>query len=366
MPDYSGILKAMKSKVYFVRVENQESRESVSAKLDKLIQSSKVLDFLKKDQTAAVKLHFGEEGNTGYVRPEYVRVVCQGILARKSKPFLSDTNTLYGGRRTNSKDHLALAYEHGFKPENVSAEVVIPDDTQKENVREIRQETEFVKTAKIAKIFFEADAIVGIAHFKGHIMTGFGGALKNLGMGCATRPGKLFQHSDIAPYVITKNCIACEACIAVCPAQAIALKPDKAFIDQAKCIGCASCLAACKFQAIDVKWDSGGGFIQERMIDYARAVLSNKKGKAAFFNFCLKITRECDCLAKDDPRIVPDIGILASGDPVAIDKAGFDLVNRAAGKDIFKEMHPKRNGMKQLDYAASLGLGDLDYELLEA
>jgi uncharacterized protein len=355
----------MKSKVYLARINESQDPEAKALKLQELIKASQVLDFIGSDQRVALKLHFGEEGNTGYVRPEYVRVICEGILARKSKPFLSDTNTLYGGRRTNSKDHLALAYEHGFKPVNVSAEVIIPDDTQKENVWEIKQETKFVKTAKIAKIFFDADAIVGIAHFKGHIMTGFGGALKNLGMGCATRPGKLFQHSDIAPYVITKNCIACEACIAVCPAQAIALKPDKAFIDPAKCIGCASCLAACKFQAIDVKWDSGGGFIQERMIDYARAVLSNKNGKAAFFNFCLKITQECDCLAKDDPRIVPDIGILASSDPVAIDKAGFDLVNKAAGRDILKELHPKRDGLKQLNYASELGLGHLDYELIE-
>jgi uncharacterized Fe-S center protein len=355
----------MKSKVYLARINESQSPESKALKLQELIKVSHVLDFIGSNQSVALKLHFGEEGNTGYVRPEYVRVICEGILARKSKPFLSDTNTLYGGRRTNSKDHLALAYEHGFKPVNVLAEVIIPDDTQKENVQEIKQETKFVKIAKIAKIFFDADAIVGIAHFKGHIMTGFGGALKNLGMGCATRPGKLFQHSDIAPYVITKNCTACKVCIAVCPAQAIALKPDKAFIDPAKCIGCASCLAACKFHAIDVKWDSGGGFIQERMIDYTRAVLSNKKGKAAFFNFCLKITQECDCLAKDDPRIVPDIGILASSDPVAIDKAGFDLVNMSAGKDILKELHPERDSAKQLNYAFELGLGNLDYELIE-
>ena len=355
----------MKSKVYLVRVNGSLSREAVALKLQELIKASRVLDFIGNNQNVALKMHFGEEGNTGYVRPEYVRVICERVLARGAKPFLSDTNTLYSGKRTNSKDHLALAYEHGFKPEAIKAEVIIPDDTQKENVQEIKQETKYVQTAKIAKIFFDADAICGIAHFKGHIMTGFGGALKNLGMGCATRPGKLYQHSDIAPYVITKNCTACKACIAVCPARAIVLKPDKAFIDPKLCIGCASCLAACNFHAIDVKWESGGDLIQEKMIEYARVVMSNKKKKLAFFNFCLKITQECDCLAKDDPRIVPDIGILASSDPVAIDKASFDLVNLAAARDILKELHPKRDGLKQLNYAVELGLGNLDYELIE-
>ena len=355
----------MKSKVFFVRVSNGEARESVIIKLSRLIAESRVLDFLGNDQDVAVKLHFGEAGNTGYVRPEYVRAICEGVLSRQAKPFLSDTNTLYGGRRTNSHDHLKLAYEHGFKPENVLARVVIPDDSQKENVKEIRQKAEYAKTAKIARVFWEADALVGVAHFKGHIMTGFGGALKNLGMGCATRSGKLFQHSDIAPIVIEKNCSGCKNCIAVCPAKAIVLKEDKAFLDGKKCIGCASCIAACKNYAIEVKWESGGDLIQEKMIDYAKAVLSNKKGKTAFFNFCLKITQECDCLAKDDPRVVPDIGILASSDPVAIDKASFDLVNQAAGCDLFKKMHPLRDGLKQLKRAARLALGDLEYQLVE-
>jgi uncharacterized protein len=355
----------MKSKVYLIRVSEQETRENICAKLNKLIDSSKVLDFLKPGQSTAMKLHFGEAGNTGYVRPEYCGVISEAVIKRKATPFLSDTNTLYGGKRTNSVDHLALAYEHGFKPEKVKAQVIIPDDSKSENVKEIKQDNQYVKNATIAKLFWEAGSIVGIAHFKGHLMTGFGGALKNLGMGCATRRGKLFQHCNVAPYVIAANCTACKACISVCPVTAISLNPDKAFIDPNKCIGCASCLSACKFSAVDVKWESGGDQIQEKMVDFANAVLSNKKGKAAFFNFLLKITQECDCLAQDDPRIVADIGILASNDPVAIDKAGFDLVTKAAGKDIFKELHPKRDGMKQLNYSAKLGLGNPEYELVE-
>jgi hypothetical protein len=263
-----------------------------------------------------------------------------------------------------SSDHIQLAYEHGFTPEKVKAEVIIPDETQENNVKEIGLNAKYVKTAKIARIFYDADAIVGVAHFKGHLMTGFGGALKNLGMGCAIREGKLNQHSDIAPFVILKRCTGCEACIAVCPAKAIELKDGKSVIDNSKCIGCASCIAACKYSAIELKWESGGNLIQEKMVEYTKAVLENKKGKAAFLNFCLKITKECDCMAKDDPRIVPDIGILASHDPVALDKASLDLVNMAAGKDIIKELHPTRNCFKQLRYAEKLKLGTLNYELI--
>ncbi len=275
----------MKSKVFIVRVVNGESGEAVAAKLAKLIKESDSLAFLEKEQSVAVKMHFGEAGNTGYVRPEYIRVVCREIAERGAKPFLADTNTLYNGRRTNSKDHLNLAHEHGFSLENVLAEVIIPDDSSSENVKEIKLNSEYVKVAKIARIFWDAGAIVGVAHFKGHLMAGFGGALKNLGMGCATRSGKLFQHSDIAPIVFTRNCKGCKACVAVCPAGAVILRDEKAFIDAAKCVGCASCIAACKYYAIDVKWESGGDLIQEKMIEYAQAVLSNKKARRYFLIF---------------------------------------------------------------------------------
>ncbi|MBU1726433.1 MAG: DUF362 domain-containing protein, partial [Candidatus Omnitrophica bacterium] len=198
-----------------------------------------------------------------------------------------------------------------------------------------------------------------------HIMTGFGGALKNIGMGCAARTGKLAQHSDVSPFVRTKACIGCFICVKSCPADAIEMIKDKARIIKDKCIGCATCIAVCPKFAIDVDWDTGGSKIQQKMIEYAKAVLDTKQDKAVFINFAIKITQECDCIAKDDPRIAPDVGILISKDPVAIDKACFDLVNNACGKDIFREAHPKRDGMIQLKHAVSMGLGSLDYELIE-
>lgn len=354
-----------KSKVYFIQVGQGDSVEAVQAKLRKLIVESQAFGFLKEGDKVAVKLHFGEEGNTGFVRPEYLRVVCDEAKKKKAGSFLTDTNTLYRGRRTNSPDHLKLAYEHGFTFDSVGAQVIIPDDRLEENQAEVELRQKHVLTAKVARIFLEADALAGVAHFKGHIMTGFGGALKNIGMGCATREGKLLQHSHIAPFVIARKCTGCRACVEVCPVKAIILKDGKAELNKTLCIGCSSCIAACKYNAIDIPWEQGGVDIQERMVEFASAILGHYPQKKVFINFATKITQECDCQAKDDPRIVEDIGILLSQDPVSVDKACFDLVVKKAGKDIFKQVHPKRDGSKQLNYACELGLGSLKYDLID-
>lgn len=352
----------MKSKVYFTQIDNADSPENIAAKLTRLLDKSQLLGFIGKNDTVAVKMHFGEEGNTGFIQPRYLRIICAAVTAKEARCFLIDTNTLYRGKRTNSKEHLQLAYQHGFTKEGVGVEVIIPDDAR--NSSEVAINGEFIRTAKISSPFLQADVILGVAHFKGHLMTGFGGALKNLGMGCATREGKLTQHSDLSPFVIAENCIGCGACEKACPVKAVSIVNKKSNIDNAKCIGCAACIAACPANAIDVDWEAGGGIIQKKMIEYARAVLKGRQGKVAFLNFALKITAECDCLAKDDPRIAPDIGIFASRDPVSIDKACFDLINASCGRDIFKEAHPKRNGFQQLRYASELGLGSLEYDLV--
>ncbi|MFA6349929.1 MAG: DUF362 domain-containing protein [Candidatus Omnitrophota bacterium] len=355
----------MQSKVYFIRVSQADPVNVVADKLRTLIDNSGVLNFSAKGQKIAVKMHFGEEGNTGFVRPEYLRCICEYLNLKGSNPFLADTNTLYRGKRTNSADHLKLAYGHGFIRENVGAEVIIPDDSVDDAVMDLRINQKFIKVAKIARLFIDADCIVGVSHFKGHIMTGFGGALKNLGMGCASRVGKLMQHSDVAPIVYEDKCIGCGECKKICPVNAIHIENKKSVIDGLKCIGCASCIAVCHYSAIDVNWESGGNILQEKMVEFASAVMKSKKGRLGFFSFATKITKECDCIAKDDPRIAPDVGIFSSTDPVSIDKASFDMVNSACEKDIFREIHPNRNGLKQLEYAQELGLGSLDYELIE-
>lgn len=354
----------MKSKVYFIRLGNSGEIQVVDDKLKRLLEESRVLDFIQPRNKVAVKMHFGEEGNTGFVKPEYLRIICDKISAQGASAFISDTNTLYRGRRTNSSDHLALAHEHGFSKEATGAEIIVPEDNKKD-ILEVPINQKYIKAAKLARIFVDADALVGVSHFKGHIMTGFGGALKNIGMGCAAREGKLQQHSEVSPVVYQDKCTGCGECEKNCPVDAITIQNNKSVIDGEKCIGCATCIAVCPVSAIDVPWGSGAATIQEKMIEYASAVLKSKKGKTGFISFAIKITKECDCLAKDDPRVVPDIGILASVDPVSIDQASLDLVNKASGKDIFQELHPQRDGTQQLKYAHKLGLGNLDYDLIE-
>jgi uncharacterized protein len=355
----------MKSKVFRVKTNHSDTLESVKQKLTRLIDVSDALSCIERGDQSAVKIHFGEEGNTGFVSPSFVGVICRGVLKKNGAAFLSDTNTLYTGRRTNSRDHLKLALEHGFSETVTGVALNIPDDTVPGNTVEVPLNLQHVKTAYISLPFMRAQALVGIAHFKGHVLTGFGGALKNIGMGCATRKGKLAQHSDVSPFVAATKCTGCRSCIRMCPANAITVHKEKAVIDSTKCIGCASCLAVCTFYALEIDWESGGKRAPMKIIEYAKAVLDKKQGKTAFFNFATHITAECDCLAKDDPAIAPDAGILASCDPVAIDKASYDLVIKQAGKDVFKEAHPHRDGMPHLEYAASLKLGNIDYELIE-
>ncbi len=352
------------SKVFFITVSDSDVPAAVGEKLSRLLDESRVLSVISKGDEVAVKMHFGEEGNTGHVRAQYAGIICKRIAEIKGRPFLTDTNTLYRGMRTNCKDHIAVAHKHGFTKEACGADIIIPDD-KKSKIADVAVNGRFIKDAKVFDLFLKAGAITGIAHFKGHLMTGFGGALKNIGMGCASREGKLAQHSEVAPIVYAQRCKQCLSCIKACPADAISLKAHRIFIDSSKCIGCSSCIAACKYNAIDVDWEATGDKVSEKMVEYTSAVLKDKKHKSAFINFAVKITKECDCLAKDDPRVCPDIGIFASNDPVSVDKACLDSVIGSCGKDIFKILHPRRDGLKQLRHAQELGLGDLEYELVK-
>ncbi|HTY45050.1 MAG TPA: DUF362 domain-containing protein [Patescibacteria group bacterium] len=354
----------MKSKVYFIEVKDASDIWTVNNRLNKLLQESKVLDFIRKDSNIAIKLHFGEAGNGNFVRPEHVRVVCDGVVSRGAKPVLSDANTLYRGRRLNSQDHLQLAYEHGFTKTATGADVVIPDDNQKDQITDVEINQKAIKKAKLARLFIDADGLVAVSHFKGHILTGFGGTLKNIGMGCATREGKLAQHCDVSPVVYVDRCTGCAECSIVCPVKAITIKNKKSVVDSKKCIGCASCLAACPTMAMFIDFGATDQ-VQQKVAEYSLAVLKDKKGKAGFLNFAVKISRECDCWNLENPRIGPDVGILASSDPVSIDKASLDMVARDCKKDIFKAAHPDKDGVKQLMYAQEIGLGSLDYELVE-
>jgi len=354
----------MKSKVYFVPVSDKDNSDAVIKKIKALLGASAILNIVQKNYKTAVKIHFGEEGNTGFVRPEYARVICDAIADRKASGFLTDTNTLYRGQRMNSRDHVNTAHKHGFTKKITGVDVVIPDESVDSDKIDVKVDAKFIKTARLASIFIKADAIVAISHFKGHMMTGFGGALKNIGMGCATREGKLAQHCDVSPFIYEDRCKACGACVKICPVNAIRIENKRARIDKSKCIGCANCIAVCPAGAMFIDFGVGAA-VQDKMVEYAAAVIRKKPGRMAYLNFALRINKECDCWGMENPRIAPDVGIFASLDPVAIDKASLDMVKRSCGKDIFKEHHPLQDANIQLNYAADLGLGSLNYELVE-
>ena len=353
----------MKSKVYFVQVADAENINEVNKKLSQLLAKSNVLACVKEGHKPVIKLHFGEEGTTSYVRPDHLRFICDAIVKKGAAPFLSDANTLYRGKRLNSKDHLNIAMSHGFTKQALCVDVFISDDTKKDEITSVQIDQRRIKTAKVGRCYIEADSFLAVTHFKGHGLTGFGGTLKNIGMGCATREGKLAQHNDAAPIFYADKCVGCGECVEVCPADAIRMENDKSVLDKKKCIGCASCVAACPQDALFVDFEAGDD-VQRKMVEYAFAILKDKKGKAGFLNFALRINKECDCWAYENSRIAPDVGILASMDPVAIDKASLDVVNAACGKEIFKEAHPQQNALLQLEYAQMLGLGSIDYELI--
>lgn len=352
----------MKSKVYFIPVTASDDSKAVKEKIKTLIKKSGVLDFITRGDKVTAKIHFGEEGNTGFVNPEFAGVICREIKAKGGQVCLSDANVLYKGRRKDSDEHLKLALGHGFTKDVTGVDIVIPDDTKEEDIIEVVIDQKYIKTAKMGRLFLECDSLMCITHFKGHMLTGFGGSIKNLGMGCATRQGKLAQHNSLAPTVYVENCVACGACVAVCPAGALTVT-DKVSLDLKKCIGCANCVGVCPTFTLFVDFTAGTA-VQEKMAEYAYAILRDKKNKKGFINFATNINKECDCWGQENPRIAPDVGIFASSDPVAVDRASYDMVNKVCGKDIFKSVNPDQDGNIQLAHAEKLGLGTQEYELI--
>ena len=364
------------SKVYFSDLRTSY-KENLLSKLVRLMDSGGLEDIITPRSLVAIKLHFGEKGNTGFIRPLFFRRIVDRVRDFGASPFLTDSNTLYAGTRDNSVSHLNTAIENGFSYSVVNAPIIIADGVRGASCSKVKINMENIKTAYIGKEIVESDALISVAHFKGHELAGFGGTIKNLGMGCASRKGKLEQHSDLCPKVKTKKCVGCGDCVQHCAQNAISLNEDKAVIDPDKCVGCGECILICPNGAIDVQWNTDIPLFQKKMVEYTFAVLKGKQGKAFFVSFLTNISPACDCLPNSDAPIVPDIGILVSKDPVAIDQASADLVNRQVGtdnscltsskrpgEDKFRAIYPKIDWSIQLEHAQKIGLGKREYELI--
>ncbi len=366
------------SKVYFSNL-HATVKENLLSKLDRLMTMAGLDNSwgLSRRSLVAIKLHFGERGNTAFIRPLFIRQIVDHIKVMGGTPFLTDTNTLYAGTRSDSVSHLKTAMENGFAYSVVHAPVIIADGLRGASFSKVRIDREIIKTAYIAKDIFESDALISVAHFKGHELSGFGGTIKNLGMGCASRKGKMEQHSDLAPKIKHKKCKGCGDCVEHCAQHALSLEGDRAVIDPERCVGCGECILICPNNAIDVHWNADAARFQKKMAEYAFAVLKGKSRKTFFINFLTNISPACDCYGYNDVPIVHDIGIMASLDPVALDQASVDMVNcndvnetfcipdsTMPRGDKFKSLYPKIDWNIQLVHAEKIGLGSRKYEIV--
>jgi uncharacterized Fe-S center protein len=354
-----------KTKVFFVAADGREPGEALSEKAKAVYLATGFNERIEEGAFTALKIHFGESGNTGHIKPAWLTGLIAEIRSKTKHAFLTDSNTLYVGRRSNSIDHLRLAWSHGFTPEATGLPVIIADGLIGRDKQEPRSLQARTSSSKIASAILDADVLVGLTHVTGHVQTGLGAAIKNVGMGCASRAGKLDQHSVTHPRVNAKQCRDCGACMDFCPETAIVQAEGHVVIDPARCIGCGECLVVCKYGAIKMRWDEDSLRLQEKMAEYAKRVVGHFKGQAVFVSFLIQVTKDCDCMSKSQKPIVADIGILASTDPVAIDQATAELlVARGGGRD------PLRAGYDidwsgQLAHGEEIGLGQRAYKLVE-
>lgn len=367
----------MGAKVFFAGMRATH-KESLLDKVGKLFERSGMGELIAPKDLVGIKIHFGELGNTAYIRPQFVRRVVDKIREKGGNPFLTDANTLYVGSRSNAVDHLRTAILNGFDFAVVNAPLVIADGLTGKDYVNVPVRLKHFAEVKIGSAIYHADALIVMSHFKCHELTGFGGAIKNLGMGSGSRSGKQMMHSDVLPEVTATECQGCARCTRWCPAGAITVSQEtkKARIDHGKCIGCGECTVTCTVGAIKINWKTEPEAIQEKIVEYAAGVLQNKQGKVGYINFVLNVTPDCDCYGFSDAPVVRDIGILASLDPVALDQACADLVNREAvlpgsrlegreAQDKFRALWPQTVWERQLAYGEEVGLGTREYELIE-
>ena len=385
----------MGSQVCFADM-HAKAGDSILAKFERLIEKAGIDQIDFKDKFVAVKVHFGEVGNMAFLRHQYAKVLCD------HKPFLTDCNTLYVGYRNNALNHLDAAFINGYNPLSTGVHTIIADGLRGTDEREIPVAGgEYVKEAKIGAAVAEADIIVSLTHFKGHVNAGFGGALKNIGMGCGSKKGKMEMHSSGTPRIDGGKCIGCGMCVDHCANDGVHVVDGTAVIDEGHCVGCGYCIAYCPAGAIMTKWDEAKPVMNKKIAEYTKAVLD---GKPSFHvSLVLDVSPDCDCERHNDVPVIPNVGMFASFDPVALDQACVDAANKQPviqgskadpqvkeasasdhmdgaraipeqaysehaagddGHDVFRLVHPDTDWAAGLDHAVKLGIGTREYELV--
>lgn len=351
------------SKVYFADLRCKVHRGMLD-KVGELFDQAGFGEIFEKRDLVAIKVHFGERGNTAFIPSFYVRKVVDKVKEKGGKPFLTDAGTLYVGGRANAYDHILTAAMNGFSLATTGAPVIIADGLIGHDFEEVEINGKHFRKVKLAAAAVQADSFLAISHFTGHELTGFGAAIKNVGMGLGSRGGKQQMHSDVKPRVNAEKCTGCARCLRWCPAKAISLTEEKAQIDEDVCIGCGECTIMCLEGAIAVRFMTDPAVASEKIAEYAYGVLKDKVGRRGFFNFLVNITPSCDCWDFSDRPFASDIGILASTDIVAIDQASADLVN-SGSRDRIREVNPGVSWEAQIRHAETLGLGTRSYQLVE-
>lgn len=366
----------MASKVYFADFR-AGYRENLQQKLTRLMKTAGMGDIDFDSKFVAIKMHFGEPGNLAFLRPNWAKTVADFVKERGGKPFLTDCNTLYVGGRKNGLDHLDTAAMNGFSPLSTGCQVIIADGIKGLDETYVPVKGgEYVKEAKIGSAIMDADIVISLTHFKGHETAGFGGALKNLGMGCGSRAGKMEQHNSGKPEVNQDKCIGCGMCTRICAHGAPTVINGKASIDTDKCVGCGRCLAICQRDAIVNKNRESGAILNRKIAEYTKAVID---GRPNFhISLVIDVSPNCDCHSENDAAIVPNVGMFASFDPVALDVACADAVNAQpvikgtaadegdhSDHDHFHRIHPDTCWMEGIEHAEKIGIGTREYELIK-
>ena len=371
------------SNVYFTDFHTVAFGDSLPVKLKKLIRKAGIEKLDLEGKFVAIKMHFGELGNISYLRPNYARAVADVVKELGGKPFLTDCNTMYPGSRKNALEHLECAWENGFTPLTVGCPIIIGDGLKGTDDIDVPvQGGEYVKTAKIGRAVMDADVFISLTHFKGHEMTGFGGAIKNIGMGCGSRAGKTDQHSSGKPHITPDLCRGCRRCQKECANRGLVFDEEtrKMHVDQDNCVGCGRCLGSCNFDAISFDSDAANELLNCRMAEYTKAVVD---GRPNFhISLIVDVSPNCDCHGENDIPILPDIGMFASFYPLALDQAcvvaclaaapvpGSQLANNMAKKDFighhdhFRNSTPESEWRSCLAHAEKIGLGSREYNLI--